>query len=251
MKVISLNTWGGEAGVKELQEFIKAHADVDVFCLQEVWHGGEHMLEKKGGGSWLSRRVTTLYRDLLAALPGYVPYYRPHFYDFYGLLLLVKKGITVEEEGEVYIYKEKGYISESEFGNHARILQYVRVQTDTGPRTIANLHGLWNGKGKTDCDERIEQSDRIVQFVRGTTAPLVLLGDFNLRPDTRSLAMIEECGLRNLITDYGITSTCTSHYTKPEKFADYAFVSKGIEVKEFKVLPDEVSDHAPLYLEFS
>ena len=32
-------------------------------------------------------------------------------------------------------------------------------------------------------------------------------------------------------------------------FADYIFVSKDIKVKDFKVLPDEVSDHLALSIE--
>ena len=55
--------------------------------------------------------------------------------------------------------------------------------------------------------------------------------------------------MRNLIKEYGITSTRTSFYEKENKFADHAFVSSDIEVVDFKVLPDEVSDHAALYLE--
>lgn len=250
MKVISLNTWGGEAGVSQLLEFFKAHQDVDVFCLQEVWNGGEHMLTKKTGGSWLSRRVTTLFSDIAGVMDGYASYYRPHFHDFYGLAMFVKKDLSVTEEGELYIYKERGYVSPDEFGNHARILQHATLETPRGPRAIINLHGLWNGKGKGDSEDRLEQSDRIRAFVSNLAVPHVMLGDFNLRPDTESLARIEACGLRNLVSEYGITSTRTSHYTKPEKYADYAFASGGIEVKDFRVLPDEVSDHAPLYLEF-
>ncbi|MES2994553.1 MAG: endonuclease/exonuclease/phosphatase family protein [Patescibacteria group bacterium] len=251
MKAISLNTWGGEAGVPELLAFLKSYDDVDVFCLQEVWNGGEHMLAEKSGGSWLSRRNPHLLSHIAGVLTDYEIYYRPHFFDFYGLAMFVKKGLKVTEEGELYIYKEKGYISSEEFGNHARILQYMTIDTSEGARTILNLHGLWNGKGKNDSEDRLEQSDRIARFVKDLTNPYVVLGDFNLRPDTESLARIEACGLRNLIKEYGIISTRTSHYTKPEKFADYAFVSDGVEVKDFKVLPDEVSDHAPLYLEFS
>ncbi|MBS3903520.1 MAG: hypothetical protein KGZ30_04085 [Anaplasmataceae bacterium] len=63
--------------------------------------------------------------------------------------------------------------------------------------------------------------------------------------------MLEEgLGLDNLIKRFGVTSTRTSHYKREEKFADYMLVSKGIEVKEFKILPEEVSDHAAMYLEF-
>jgi endonuclease/exonuclease/phosphatase family metal-dependent hydrolase len=77
-----------------------------------------------------------------------------------------------------------------------------------------------------------------------------LCGDFNLPPNTKSLAMFEEFGLRNLISEYKINSTRTSFYTKEEKFADYIFVSNGIKVNDFSVLPDEVSDHAPLFIDF-
>jgi exonuclease III len=250
MKIVSLNTWGGEVGTKPLVDFFAQHADVDVFCLQEVWNGGEHMLKEKSAGSWLGRRNPKLLSEFIAALPEYVSYYRPHFHDFYGLVTFVRKGIPVLEEGELYIYKEKGFVSDVDFGNHARILQYLLIETASGPRLVGNLHALWNGRGKTDCDERLEQSDRIVAFLRGRSEPIAIVGDFNLLPTTESVKRIEAAGLRNLITEYGITSTRTSFYAKPEKFADYAFVSPEIEVQDFKVLPDEVSDHAPLYLEF-
>ena len=38
--------------------------------------------------------------------------------------------------------------------------------------------------------------------------------------------------------------------TKPIKFADYTFVIPEIKVNEFKMLPDEVSDHLAMYLDF-
>ncbi len=234
-----------------LLEFLKSHTDVDVFCFQEVWNGGEHMLDKKSGGSWLEKRSPTLLSDLRSVMSGYHARFRPHFYDFYGLALFIKNGLEIVDEGEIYIYKEKGWVSPEEAGNHARTLQYVTIQMSEGPLTIVHVHGLWNGKGKGDSDDRLEQSRRIVDFVSALGHPFVLVGDFNLRPDTESLKMIEGIGVRNLISEYGITSTRTSHYTKPEKFADYAFVSEGITVNDFKVLPDEVSDHAPLYIEFS
>ncbi|HEU0081016.1 MAG TPA: hypothetical protein VFQ72_03260 [Candidatus Paceibacterota bacterium] len=43
----------------------------------------------------------------------------------------------------------------------------------------------------------------------------------------------------NLMPDFQLNDTIA-----------YVFVSPGIKVKEFKVLPDVVSDHAPLFLDF-
>jgi endonuclease/exonuclease/phosphatase family metal-dependent hydrolase len=83
------------------------------------------------------------------------------------------------------------------------------------------------------------------------TNPYVLCGDFNLLPESESLLMLEQYGLRNLIREFGITSTRTSLYPKEGRFADYAFISEGIQLKSFEVLPDEVSDHAPLLIEIA
>ena len=58
-------------------------------------------------------------------------------------------------------------------------------------------------------------------------------------------------GNRNLIQEYKIDSTRSALYKKSEKFADYVIVSQNVEVKDFKVLKEEVSDHLPLFLEFN
>jgi len=142
-------------------------------------------------------------------------------------------------------------VPEEDLGNHARNIQYVTLETIRGLITVINFHGLWNGQGKGDSEERLTQSENILNFVKGLSNDFILCGDFNLLPETKSLKMLEEHGLRNLIKEYGITSTRTSFYTKPERYADYIFTTKGMEVKEFKVLPEEVSDHSALLLEFN
>jgi endonuclease/exonuclease/phosphatase family metal-dependent hydrolase len=81
--------------------------------------------------------------------------------------------------------------------------------------------------------------------------PKILCGDLNLKPDTQSLKILEE-GMVNQIAINNIKSTrSVQYYPKAERFADYIFISKDIHVNSFKVLPDEVSDHLPLFLDFS
>lgn len=80
--------------------------------------------------------------------------------------------------------------------------------------------------------------------------PKILCGDFNLRPDTTSISTLKE-GMNDLIRRHGITSTRTQLYDKPEKYADYIFTSPEINVIDFNVWDDVVSDHNPLSLKFS
>lgn len=152
-------------------------------------------------------------------------------------------------EGDVFVYKERGHMPSGDLGNHARNIQYATTIADGGPVTVINFHGLWNGNGKTDTKDRLRQSRNILEFAKHIENPLILCGDFNLLPDTESIRILERAGLRNLISEFGVTSTRTSFYSKPQKFADYVFISKDIQLKDFKVLPGEVSDHSPLLVE--
>lgn len=254
MKIVALNTWGGRAGKESLLDFFVRHKDVDVFCLQEIWAAPyEHLDGHLAGGRPMDHSQIMVYglQEITAAMPEYEVYFHPHYMDSYGLLMLVKKSLTVSVVGELFVYKHKGHLPQGDIGNHARNIQYVTIERETGPLTIINFHGLWNGKGKGDSDDRLAQSDAIIQFLKTLKTPYVLGGDFNLLPDTESIKKFETFGARNLIKEYGITSTRTRFYDKSEPFADYAFVSDGVIVQDFRVLPDEVSDHAPLLLEIA
>jgi len=255
MKVISLNTWGGRAGKEGLLSFFKAHAaDTDIFCLQEIWSAPYADLEgHKAGGKEISHSEIMVYglQEISALLRDFTPYFRPHHGDHYGLLMLVRNSIDVKAEGEIFVHKHKGYLPEGDIGNHARNIQFISTELQGSPLTVINFHGLWNGQGKGDSEDRLDQSRKIREFIGTLEESIVLCGDFNLLPDTESIRIVEDAGLRNLITETGVTSTRTSHYAKPEKFADYAFVSKDLNVREFKILPDEVSDHAPLSIELA
>jgi endonuclease/exonuclease/phosphatase family metal-dependent hydrolase len=229
-----------------LSDFFSQHKDVDIFCLQEVYKGALSHPRPD-----LKRVELELFERIQEQLvQTHVGYFRPSVGDYYGIALFVRIGLEVVEEGAVSIYENLNWKNDSsDRGNHSRILQYIKIQTPDGPLLVVHVHGLWKlGAGKADLPERIEQSKRIAQFLSKYNEKKVLIGDFNLDPDTESLAIVEQ-GMRNLIKEYKITSTRTRFYEKEGKFADYALVTPDVAVKDFKVLPDEVSDHAALYLE--
>ncbi|HVY35799.1 MAG TPA: endonuclease/exonuclease/phosphatase family protein [Candidatus Paceibacterota bacterium] len=247
MKLITLNTFGGTV-YDPLLQFLRSHQNVDVFCFQEVWHNAAGRTEH------LDLEATpdeNLFVTIGEQLPNHQGFFRPHAEDFYGLAMFINKSFPIFEEGETFVYLYKGFIPSNDLGNHARNIQFIQTEQNKKPIAVINFHGLWNGKGKTDTPERLEQSKKVLDHLKTISGDVVLCGDFNLSPNTESIKMFEDFGLRNLIKEYGITSTRTSLYEKENKFADYIFVSPGITVTDFKVLPDEVSDHAPLYLEFA
>lgn len=249
MKIITLNTWGGQAGTKNLLQFFEKYNDIDIFCLQEIFNGGENNFSEKNEKESKLREYN-LFNLIQEVLPDHQSFFRPHLKDHYGLAMFIKKDILISEEGEYFVHKDKDFFPTDKLGFHARNIQYVTTKINNDDITILNFHGLWNGQGKSDTEDRINQSKKIISFIKSIKNDFILCGDFNLSPDTKSLQMIEqELSVHNLISEYDITSTRTSLYTKENKYADYVFTSKNIKIKKFEVLSDEVSDHAPILIE--
>ncbi len=242
MKLISLNTWGGRAGMPLLKSFFEKYKDADTFCLQEIWQTrDESLIEAKD-----PRIVTNLLEQIASALTDFNFFFRPQYRGIYGLATFVRKNIKVENEGELFVFKYQGYENPTSIGNHGRNIQHVTLQLPKGPLTIVNFHGLWNGQGKSDSEDRILQSNIIAQFLKDLNNPYVLVGDFNLTPNTQSFKILNKACPKDFVSEYGVKSTRSGFYQKPEKFADYIMTCGRVNASKFEVLPDEVSDHLGL-----
>lgn len=243
MKLITLNTWGGKL-FDPLRDFVRRYSSsVDVFCFQEVYHNATALRQIMQGSRM------TLFADLQQILSDFegdvtLPQQGDH-----GLALFVRNSLSVTAYNTPFVYRWQDALVGEDSLTLPKQLQYATIKKGTKTVTIFNLHGLWHASGKRDTPERFGQSSHIKEVMAGIPHPHILCGDFNLLPDTRSLGILEQ-GMRNLVKEYGITNTRTSHYTKPDKFADYVLVSPDIQVKDFNVLPDVVSDHSPLYVEW-
>jgi endonuclease/exonuclease/phosphatase family metal-dependent hydrolase len=249
MKIISLNTWGGKI-FEPLIVFLKDNAsDTDIFCFQEVLAGGS--------GQTSRGEMKSLYEDISNILINHLGYFSEYgeggYYsensknlDFkYGIAIFVKKehrqsfveGITLYDSGK----KWTDY--------NGRFAAGASIAVNVLDFTIINVHGLWQGGGKKDTEARLEQSKRIINLASKIKERKIICGDFNLKPDTESIKILEQSTI-NLVKKFGITSTRSSLYTKPERFADCILVSSNIKVNHFEVLKDEVSDHLPLLLKY-
>jgi endonuclease/exonuclease/phosphatase family metal-dependent hydrolase len=244
MKLITLNTWGGRQSGPLFDFINKFSEEVDIFCFQEIFN--KDLTPTNGARP-------ELFAEISQALPNFAGFFRP-FADFtYGLALFARKSLMFKEEGEVFVHKKRDWQAvPRKSTDEARNIQYARMLVLEKSFTIINFHGLYTGTGKDDTEDRLNQSRRIADFIRAEKGPVVLVGDFNLLPTTESVRILESAGMRNLVTEFGIKSTRTPLYSHmaASPFADYIFVSPGIKVNDFRVLPDVVSDHAPLFLDF-
>lgn len=118
------------------------------------------------------------------------------------------------------------------------------------PLWLLNTHLAWSPTAD-DTEEKERQSSIIAAFLQTLSEPFILTGDFNADSSTKTIKMIEKYG-RNLTSTYHITNTLNPllHRVKklfpPGLAVDFIFVSNDLEVKEFRVLGEDISDHLGL-----
>lgn len=243
LKLMTLNVWGGS--LKDpLLKFIGDHSDVDIFCFQEVYHGAPYPIcEEEKATSDLD-----IFSHLEESLPLHRGFFLPFVETGYGVATFIKKEISVVDQGSILVHEDP--IFNGRGLGHPRKLQWLKCSLEEGKEwAILNLHGVCPRVGKGDTPEGLAQAGIIRSFMDKLDIPHILCGDFNLKPDTECMKILGEKG-SNLVTKYGIQSTRTSIYKKPERFADYIIISHNLREKSFCVKPEEVSDHNALLLEF-
>jgi endonuclease/exonuclease/phosphatase family metal-dependent hydrolase len=249
MKILTLNAWGGR--IKEpLLDFIKKQKDnIDVFCFQEIFKQSSINDEEVKYLTNTAKVHRDLLGDISKILSNYNPFFCPVYKDIYGVAIFVKKDLNIIDSGFVTLYENSNFPDSNDpWADHNRKMQWVQISVDDKKLNVINLHGHWVTGNKMDNPARLKQSQIILDLINKLEGSKILCGDFNLRPDTESIKMIDE-KMSNLIKKYNVKSTRTSLYKKSEQFADYVFVSPDITEKDFKVLSDEVSDHTAILIE--
>lgn len=221
MNLTFLNTWRG--GLSEaLREYFQSQlGSTAVFCLQEAT--AEDRLS---------------YEDIFV---DYSPFYAEKLTELgrFGNIIYVHKSLDVLESGS---FLEGSALT--------GLANYVKVKDGKKEYYICNVHGVPRPGDKLDTPERLEQSQELVNFFKYKDN-VIIGGDFNLLPETKSVAMFEEAGFRNLISEHEIKTTRNKisynmHPDNIQYFADYVFTSPELKLKSFAVPEIIVSDHLPL-----
>jgi endonuclease/exonuclease/phosphatase family metal-dependent hydrolase len=241
MKLLQLNAWSGRLE-KQIQHLI-VQEKPDVICLQEA-------LSIKGGsnGGWF------LTVDDIKQLYGMDLVYSPTIsFSFmrrkaeFGNAIFVKGKIVDEKTVFTRLEYKKDFDFEGDDYN-IRNLLHVTINNNGQKLHILTHHGHHVPSHKRGDEETLRQCNKIVEYVKGLQGEVILTGDFNLEPHSESIEKINKI-LRNLSIEAKLITTRTSLTHKTE-VCDYIFVNDKVQVKEFKVLDDVVSDHKALVLEF-
>ncbi len=258
MKLISLNVALKIDNSKEIGKFIKSQ-NPDFVAYQEIMRP----LEKK---------VFKIYRsqediNKIAKFP----------YKFFGPKWIASKfmkngklhmdfGGLVEQGNEIMSkFPIISATNEHFYQHYSDCLDSTNWTNEDEPRSVViaeievkgkklqilNLHGTWS-KDKMGGERALSQCKYILKAAKRKNIPTIIVGDFNLLPETKGIRLIGK-EFRSLITELGIKSTRPKFddgTDKGENVIDYVFVNDKIKVKDFRVIDTKISDHLPLILDF-
>jgi len=236
MRAIFLNCWFGEAG-KPLFDFFKNQlVEADIFVLLEV--------------------SPSMHQNLFKIFVNFSGEYVKNT-PRSGQSIFVKNDIQIIGNNQIHLFRQ--------LPGDTGSLQKMKLKKGNLTFVIGGVHGKAAPGSKKDTKLRLNQSKTILDSFDLKKEPTIIGGDFNLMPESQSIKMFEGQGYRNLIKEFGITSTRNHLAWKQAKeieakggrkyygiqnFADYVFVSPDIKVKNFDVPDVEISDHLPLILDF-
>lgn len=267
MQLMCLNGWGGRLA-EQLIPYI-AIPDPDVLCLQEVVHTPDTQkkwLTYKDHGIELPQRAN-VFTDICHALPNHTSMFCPaaqgdlwdgenRYGSQWGLATFIRRSIPIVAQKQGFVH---GYFSARGYGAHPRsrsahALRLFDLSKDH-PVVIAHMHGLRDPAGKHDTEARLLQAERLVALAQSVAEEgdrMIVCGDFNVLPDSRTFKTLGKLDLADLVIAGGFTDTRTSYYEKEGRYADYMLVNELVQVESFNVVQrPEVSDHRPLILHFS
>lgn len=261
-----LNGWGGKLYDKLLPYL--NHVNPDVLCLQEVIHSPattKAWLTYRDGGHVLPQRAN-LFQDVAEALPNHVGIFCPAAQGVlwgdddtqvpsqWGLATFVRSTFPIIAQHQDFVFKT---FSPAGYGEHPRSRNAHAIRLYDYEKNysvcIAHMHGLRDLRGKIDTPERAEQARKFLSIARSIAEPdepLILCGDFNVKPESKTLEFLSDEGLTELVTTRTTKGTRNSYYKKAGRYADYMLVNSHVDVFDFKVVFEpQVSDHCPLVLD--
>ena len=241
MKIMTLNVWQGR-----LERVLLKHLEtlgVDLACMQEA-------VQYDGRSGGLVSSYQTVQKSLKAD------------HAFFSPLNSLALGSRELVNGNVIYSKFPFAKTETTFTRgefkadfdfdaddyNIRAFQHCVVPVKGKQLHVLNHHGHHIDAHKNGDDETERQVKIVLDYISQLDGPVIMCGDFNLAPESQSIQLISR-QLRNLPVENGLKTT-RSKLTYKNEVCDYIFVSDDIQVNDFHMIDETISDHNALVLDF-
>lgn len=241
----------------------------DIVCLQEVTRKvDESALDSYISKGAIDRGVNDLSYSFYAPNWSLRDFKQNNFHskkvfehDFGGIIEYgnyIKSRFKITMGMSVFVQGHFSYLTNWKWmadhpGEEPRMVQVADLQFNNLKKLrILNYHGIWS-KNKQGTDKTKSACKKLFQITEEVDYPSIICGDFNLFPDTESIKILNN-HFKSLVDEYNISRTrppSNELNNTKRNVVDYIFTSQEIKVVKFEVMDSDVSDHLPLYMEFS
>jgi exonuclease III len=265
MRLLSLNVALFETNNNQLLKFL-SEQKLDILCIQEMAEKVDSSVNPDFVSKDFIDRATKnlkseFFGPTLLARDFHLKNFhkKEHFdYDFGGFLkagnylrtefkIAGKKSVFLKNGPDIKTTDWSGWPD-----SQIKAVQVVDLELPNQKKLrILNYHGIWT-KEKIGNAETLAACKKILELAKEKNLPTIIVGDFNLFPDTPSMRVFYK-DFVSLVDSYRIKTTRpkSNELSDLERnVVDFVLVTKDIKVNDFKVVDSEVSDHLPLILDF-
>ncbi|WP_165452215.1 lamin tail domain-containing protein [Paenibacillus thalictri] len=214
----------GKLDLSRIADVIK-QSDADIVALQEVdnhWSDRSKYADQAQQLAGLTHMNVVFAADL--ELP---PESGQTAVRQYGLATLSKYPILASNHYELPLLTA---------GNEKRGLLETTIRVNNAEMNVYNTHT------SLISEERLLQTQNIVEIAGAKPGPQIVMGDFNAGPDT---AEMRPMASRYREAFAGAANVYTYPVTNPTIKSDYIFYSPDMEVMQSEVIVSKASDHLP------
>ncbi|NMC35774.1 endonuclease/exonuclease/phosphatase family protein [Candidatus Beckwithbacteria bacterium] len=249
IKVANLNVWDGGRLFEDIIRWLNQE-DPDITFFQEVTNLEKPELTNQQHQCFqaLQTHTNLKYGDFATAADLL---WEDETKTPYGNAILAKTPIKscqtiFYDIPRKMIRKDRG---PTQFPLDPRCLQHCTAEFNSETIHLFNTQGIWGLDGG-DSTTRLNMSAKIVKQIKDKD-PVILAGDFNVKPNTKTIGNIEK-QLSNVFKNK-LTSTFNMKRKSNPGYAtavvDMIFVSPTIKVLDHYCLQVDISDHLPLVAE--
>lgn len=116
---------------------------------------------------------------------------------------------------------------------------------------VLNIHNLVIFEGRMGNENATHIFKQVTKYIEKLSGPIILSGDFNLHKNASSLESLKTIGLQNLNDLYHVTEGRNEFAWKAEEIVSHIFINEEIDINDYYVADDNVSDHKALVLSFN
>jgi endonuclease/exonuclease/phosphatase family metal-dependent hydrolase len=250
IKIVCLNVWIGGVLFEPMLEYLQKE-NADIYLLQEVFNGEDPDLSPQ------YRTFTELQKRLNLPEAHFAPCF---IEDIDGKQVVQGNAVLSKfplEEVSISHYDApfgKRNNTRNAFHLSPRNLQHVKAKLNNQEIHVLNTQGIW-GEDGLDSPRRLKMVEHIIEEI-GNNSPLVLAGDFNMRPETEAIALIEK-KLHNVFkneleTSFNLKRKDLENYPGfASAVVDMLFVTPDLKIIGHESPTVDVSDHRPLVVKLA